>query len=180
MDNSKLISTLLSELKNSPHVHSLIPMGYVPGLPILTIKNDYLCAVIPFLRYKVTGETDKTLVFPIRFLIEYALPQKQIIQFKDFFYDSAFAKVDFGKACGCFRHEAVRNLDRNQYAELKNKVLSDYDKVAQTLIENSEYNVNDEIKMIKHLSMIIEPSLLPIYEFIDSLFYNKYLTGLKK
>lgn len=180
MDNSKLISTLLSELKNSSHVHSLIPMGYVPGLPILTIKNDYLCAVIPFLRYKVTGVTDKTLVFPIRFLIEYTLPQKQIIQFEDLFYDSAFAEVDFGKACGIFRHEAVKNLDRNQYAELKSKVLDDYDKVAQTLIENSEYNINDEIKMIQHLSMIIEPSLLPMYKFIDSLFYNKYLTGLKK
>lgn len=177
MDNSKQISTLMGELKSSSVIRSLIPMGYVASLPILSIKNDNLCVTIPFLRYKITGETDKTLVFPIRYLIEYSLPQKQVIQFKDLYYDQAFAKVDFAKACGLFRHDAVKNLNREQYINLKSSTLRDYDKVVQFLIDDSDYSIDDEKLMIQHLSTIIEPSLIPMYRFINSEFYNKYLNS---
>lgn len=178
MDNSKLISTLLNSLKSSSVVRNFIPMGYVMGLPILSVKNDYLCTTIPFLRYKITGKADRTLVFPIRYLIEYSLPQKQIIQFKDLLYDSSFTSIDFSKACGLFRHETIKKLDKQQYKKLRQITIEDYDKVVQFLIEDSDYTINDEKLMIQHLSTIIEPSLISMYKIIDMQFYNKYLAGI--
>lgn len=59
------ITHLYDELKSRVEVQALIPMGYVPGMPIIAILNDQLVAKVPFLRYKATGEIDRTLVFPI-------------------------------------------------------------------------------------------------------------------
>ena len=65
------ISSLFKSMKSREEVRLLIPMGYIPGMPILTIKNDQLVAAFPFLRYKITGEVDRTFVFPIKYVIEY-------------------------------------------------------------------------------------------------------------
>lgn len=52
---------LIKNLKTNAFIlNSSMPMGYVPNLPILCILNGNLCMKIPFLKYKVTGEIDKT------------------------------------------------------------------------------------------------------------------------
>ena len=84
MNNSALISALYAGIKKRSETRTLIPMGYVPGIPMLTIKNDCLIAIVPFLRYKTTGEKDRTLVFPIRYVLEYSLPELTLVKFADF------------------------------------------------------------------------------------------------
>ena len=52
---------LIKNLKTNAFIlNSSMPMGYVPNLPILCILNGNLCMKIPFLKYKVTGEIDRT------------------------------------------------------------------------------------------------------------------------
>ena len=77
MEKKISVQQILNELKTSQLLlNCLMPLGYVPGLPILQIRNDQLCLMIPYLRYKVTGVADKTQVYPIRFALTLVLPEK--------------------------------------------------------------------------------------------------------
>ena len=56
MDN--IISSFYNDLSKRPELRSIIPIGYNPGIPMLSVKEDNLCLTIPYLRYKITGEKD--------------------------------------------------------------------------------------------------------------------------
>ena len=122
MNNEHLISSLYESFKKRAEVRALMPMGYVADLPLLTVKNDCLVAVVPFLRYKTTGVKDHTLVFPVRYVLEYRLPELSITGFRDLALDPVLGSTDFHRAAGFFRHEAVQHLNREQYAELRNRL----------------------------------------------------------
>lgn len=175
MDSSNIISNLHAGLKHRPEMRVLIPMGYVPSIPILKVENDILCAEYPFLRYKVTGKPDETLVYPIRFTLTYELPEYRVVEFKDLAVDTRFGNVNFNKPCSKFRHEAIRSLDKDAFASLKENTLSGMDKVVAALVNEAPYYYNDEKELVANLSKIIDPALYPFYRALSPEFYNKYL-----
>ena len=98
MDKKICVKEILREVKTSPFLlYCEMPMGYVEGLPILQIRNGNLCLLIPFLRYQITGEVDKTLVYPIRFAVTVLLPEGKVMGYQDLKIHPQFAKVDFTK-----------------------------------------------------------------------------------
>ncbi len=151
-----------------------IPMGYTAGFPILQIKNECLCVMFPFLRYQTTGVVDKTLVFPIRYLISMELPTEKIIGFEDCEYRADFQKIEFDKPVGYFRHDAVKQYNRKQYDAIYLELMDSYDKVANALLGNGTYTYAEEQRMTELLQIMVEPSLLPMYKAIDGDFYHKY------
>lgn len=167
---------VLSGLKKSNFVNACgLPMGYVQGLPILHIKNDRLCMTVPYLKYKITGEVDKTYVYPIKFTVTLSLPENKIIAFKDLEFEPAFKKVAFLKPVGLFRHDAIKHLNKNEYAAKKDELFSQYDRIINALLYSGEYSATDEQRMSELIQLLIEPSLKPIYKALDSDFYNKYI-----
>ena len=170
------ISRLYKELKGRAEVRALIPMGYVPGMPIITVKNDQLVTIIPFLRYKATGEIDRTLVFPIRYTLEYLLPECQLVGFKDLYVDPGYKDYDFEKVIGFFRHEAVRHMDKAAFASFRKDTLSKLDYLVDFLIgENDDFSSLDDQSLASNLQTIIEPFVAKEYASLDIDFYNKYL-----
>lgn len=176
METKNIISSLYNELKKRPEVRALIPMGYVPTLPVLSIRNDELVIVVPFARYKVSGIVDKTMVFPIRYTMDFATPSLQVIGFKDLAYEELYAAVDFNKAAGFFRHEAIKDLDQNSYRELKAKALEGLDKIVDFLIGDYELSEVEDAETKSTLRHIVEPSLKSYYKYIDEDFFNKYIS----
>lgn len=176
MDKKISVSAILKELKTDGFVlHAGMPMGYLPGLPILEIRNEELCLTIPYLKYKVTGQVDKTLVYPIRFTLTLVLPELRVAEFRDLGYQSAFRKIDFTKPVGLFRHEAVKHLTKQAYQQSREELLGCYDKVIAALLYGENYTQEDEARMQELLQMMVEPSLLPIYKELNADFYFKYL-----
>lgn len=170
------IKDVLNKIKTGDFLMACrIPLGYLPGLPILKIKNGRLCLVIPYLKYKITGVVDKTLVYPIRYIITVTLPDIKVIGYSDLKYENTFEKLDFSKPIGLFRHDKVKNLDKKQFQAKKAELMSEYDKVINALIFDDEYYQEDEEKMRQLLQLILEPSLMPIYKALDMDFYRKYL-----
>lgn len=151
-----------------------IPMGYSSGFPILQIKNESLCVTVPYLKYRTTGEVDRTLVFPIRYGISLELPTEKVIGFENYEYKSSFAKIDFDKPVGYFRHDEIKQYNKTQYKELRRELMEEYDKVANTILCNAAYGSSDEKRMAELLQLLAEPSLRPFYRAIDADFYNKY------
>lgn len=170
------ITSLFETIKGREEVRLLIPMGYVPGMPIITIKNEQLVAIVPFLRYKVTGKVDRTLVFPIKYVLEYLIPEAQVVSFRDLSIEKNYANRNFDEVLGFFRHEAIKNLDKRKYTLFKKEILAQYDKLVNFLLCESElFTLNDETALKNNLQTIIEPFILNLYAELDIDFYNKYL-----
>ena len=152
-----------------------MPLGYVSGLPIVSIQGGKVCLKVPFLKYKVTGEVDKTLVYPVKYVITYSIPSMLPVGFEDLSYNEAFRKVNFNEPIGFFRHDAIKTLDKMAYKKKKEELLSMYDKLASALVNNTAYSLEEETAFKDLLGMMLEPSVKPIYQVIDKKFYDKFL-----
>lgn len=175
MNQNTLISTLYSKLRKRQDVNALIPMGYVPNLPLLTVRAEQLIVQFPFLRYKVTGVVEHTMVFPIRYVIEYTLPECNVVKFTDLSTENSFVNTDFDKAVGFFRHDAVKSLDKEAYRQLREDTLALYDKLCLSLIDDGNYTPEDDAELKNNLQTLIEPSVKGFYKAIDADFYDKYI-----
>lgn len=171
-----IISEFFASLKRRPELRAIIPMGYTPGIPMLNVRNDNLCIDVPFLRYKVTGEKDKTLVYPVRYVATYLIPELQLINFQDLAYTEVAEKVDFNKPVGYFRHEAIASLDRSQYNQLRLDTLEAMGKVALSMLGQTPESSEEDRALASLMSVIVEPSLYPFYKLIAPAFYRKYMT----
>lgn len=169
------LKRFLKELKTSPFVLGAeMPMGYSGGIPIFRILNGYLCLSVPFLKYRSTGETDKTLVYPIRYVVTYRLPEMTAAGFEDLSLDPQFDGIDFTKPIGLFRHEEIRHLNKKEYEKKRNELISLYEELADALIYDFDFSAEQQKKMAELIQMLAEPSLRPIYKVIGKDFYNKY------
>lgn len=176
MNNGFSTEALIKKLKTNAFIlNSNMPMRYVPGLPILCILNGNLCMRIPFLKYKVTGEIDKTFVYPTKYVATVTIPEEQIVAFEDLSLQETFAKVSFSDPIGTFRHEAVKELDKPAYKNLRSSLYKEYDKIVESLINGKDYSSADETKFRRLLNTVLEPSLRPFYKAIDKDFANKYI-----
>lgn len=174
---NKTFSTeaLIHDLKTNKFIlHSNITMGYVPGLPILSIMNGNLCIRVPYLKYKVTGEIDKTCVYPIKFVVTISIPEGVIIGIEDLSYNNLFCNIEFNSPIGLFRHDAIKKCNKETYQNLRKELYIEYDKIVGYLINQENYNQDDEKRFKSLFNMIVEPSLFPFYKAIDSDFTNKY------
>lgn len=170
------VAKIIKDVKTSGFFRNTeIPLGYVDGLPIITVKNEKPCLIIPFLKYKVTGVVDKTLVFPIKYYITVSLSDGKIIGYTDLSFEEMFKKIDFNKPIGFFRHEAVKNYSKFEYKEKKQQLYKMYDKIISAMLAGETCDIFDVTDFTELLNIIIEPSLKPIYEALDKDFYNKYL-----
>ena len=151
------IEKFLNEFKNSKAVQAIVPMGYVPNLPIITSVNGELCMRVPMMKYKVTGVVDKTLVYPVKYVYTVTIPDGNVINFENLAYNGAFVNVDFSKPVGTFRHEAVKDMNKAEYGALRSSLFAEYDKMIDFLANNAE------------------PSLKPFYHAIDNNFAARFL-----
>ena len=169
---------LINSLKTNKFIqYSSIVMGYVPGLPILTVLNGNLCLKVPYLKYKVTGEVDKTFVYPIKYVVTISIPEGTIIGFEDLSFNKSYINVAFGSPVGTFRHDAIKNLDKKAYSNLRSILFTEYDKIVNHLAFGKEYSFDDEKHFKALLNVVLEPSLIPFYSIIDNEFASRYITN---
>lgn len=152
-----------------------MPIEYRAGLPILKIVNNQLCVVIPFLKYKITGEVDKTQVFPVMYTITASLPTGKIVGFEDLRFNPEFAGTDFSTPVGLFRHDSIKQLTKQEYVQKRALLFEMYEKIIASILYGEEYTESDDNAFSELLNMLLEPSLKPYYKLIDNDFYTKYI-----
>lgn len=180
MNSNFSTESIIHGLKKNKFIqYSNIVMGYAPGLPILVNINGRLCMKVPYLKYRVTGQLDNTLVFPIRYVVTISLPEGAIVGFEDMSFNKAFSKVEFEIPVGRFRHEAVRNMNKTEYANSRSKLFAEYDKIIKHIVLGGTYSDYDEKRFKTLLNIILEPSLVPFYSAIDSEFVGRYVYPTK-
>lgn len=164
-----ILLNFFHRLHSLPEIKALIPMGYTPGIPALNTVNDELCVEIPFLRYKITGEKGHTLVYPIRYIARYLVPELQLVKFTDLKYAPAAGDINFDKPVGFFPHKPIENYTRRQYNHLRDETLQLLGQKAMCMLGESSCTPADEARLTDKLRAIIEPSL---HQFYKRLFNN--------
>lgn len=152
-----------------------LPLGYTPGLPIFTVRNGDPLLIVPMVRYRITGQVDKTLVYPPRFLVTVQLRDLNFVGYTDLSYDQRFQRVDFNAPVGYFRHKAIRHMDREGYNNLRSALYGLLDVMTAAYINNEKVDPLELQRFRQIYATLIEPSLRPFYQAIDKDFYNSYL-----
>lgn len=167
---------ILKSLKTNEFLlNSNIPMGYTPGIPMLSLRNEEPCLIIPFLKYQMTGEIDKTRVFAPRFVVTVAMNEGKVVKYEDLVYDSRFEEVDFRKPVGLFRHSSIRHLKKDDYYKMRSEIYTLLDALSDSMIGKMEFDEMDAMKFNKLFSVLLEPSMKPFYHAIDKSFFETYI-----
>ncbi|MCR4784919.1 MAG: hypothetical protein K6A35_10485 [bacterium] len=169
------VNKLIKDLRHSElYRQCRLPLEYSEGLPMLEKVGQRVLLQIPYLCYRITGQKDRTLVYPLRYLITLELPSGKMVRFADLSLEVRFAKVDFARPVGLFRHEAVRHLNRAQYRQQRSELLKLYGVIAQALLEGNEPGAQHVQQMSDLLKMLLEPSLWPMYVVINEDFCQRF------
>lgn len=171
MSGTRSTTEILAQLKTSKAVMNL-PLGYVNGYPVITVKNGRVCLVVPYLKYKKTGEVDKTLVYPIRYLVTYSVKDGVVTSVEDLAENKGFAGFDFSAPVGYFRHDAIKELTKTAYSEKQSRLYQLYDCFIDALTEKKNFQAKALHEMKELLSLLIEPSLKPVYKTLYPNFYK--------
>ena len=167
---------ILKSLKTNRFLlNSNIPMGYTPGIPMLSLRNGEPCIVIPFLKYQMTGVIDKTLVFAPRFVVTVPMDKGSVVKYEDLIYDSRFEEIDFSKPIGLFRHSSIRHLKKDEYNKMRNVLYALLDGLSNSMTGKMEFDEMDAMKLNKMFTVLLEPSLKPFYHAIDNTFFETYI-----
>ena len=167
---------ILKSLKTNEFLlNSNIPMGYTPGIPMLSLRNGEPCLVIPFLKYQMTGEIDRTRVFAPRFVVTVVMNDGKVVKYEDLMYDSRFEEIDFKKPIGLFRHSSIKHLKKDDYNKLRNDIYALLDALSDSMTGKMEFDEMDALKINKLFSVLLEPSMKPFYHAIEKTFFETYI-----
>lgn len=150
------------------------PLGYSQGLPLLDVVQGDLCLIIPFLKYKVTGKVDATLVYPIRYTLTLNLRTWQVVGVEDLQTNPKFAGTRFGDAISTFRHQALIGYDKTAYGKLLDELYEAYDEVVHAMLKQ-ERAMEAEERLREVFAILLDPALLKTYQLLSPSFYEKYL-----
>lgn len=171
MDN-KTIKSFVEMIRKSSIARSLIPMEFISGLPILSIRKGEICITIPYYRAKIQPE-DKTLIYPLEYSITALWSNGTIVDYKNFNFVPAMKKLDFSRPTGTFRHEEVKKLNKQQYMELKNELFSCYDEYLTCIEQKKAFGGSERMKEL--FNIIMEPCQKPMYMLIGRKFFEEFL-----
>ena len=151
------------------------PLGYTHGLPMISHRNGTSCLVIPYLKYQMTGQVDKTRVFPPRFVVTVIMNNGCVVKYEDLAFDYRFQKIEFNKPVGLFRHAAIRQLNKEGYLRMRGQLYESLDRLGGSMMGDWEFSENDSMTLSRLISVLLEPSVKPFYHAIDKIFYETYI-----
>lgn len=168
----KTIKSFMEMIRKGDVARSLIPMEFISGLPIISLRRGEVCITIPYYRAKLQPE-DKTLIYPLACSITALWPSGMIVDYKNFNFLPSMKKLDFSKPTGTFRHEAVKHLNKQQYMELKDKLFDCYDEYLECIVGKKPFD--NSLIMKELLSTIMEPCQKPMYMILGRKFFEEFL-----
>ena len=175
MEVMKTEEIIRSLKTNTFLLNSNIPMGYTPGIPMLSLRKGEPCLVVPYLRYQMTGEVDKTRVFAPRFVVTVTVKNKIVVKYEDLMYDSRFEEVNFSKPVGLFRHAAIRHLKKDEYRKMRSQLYGLLDRLGSSMTGELEFDEMDSLALTRLIGTLLEPSVKPFYHAIDKSFFETYI-----
>ncbi|MCD7715857.1 MAG: hypothetical protein LUI39_05335 [Lachnospiraceae bacterium] len=171
MDETRKMNTQIGDFA----LNCRMPLQYRPAMPLFGKCGGKVFLTIPFNYYKITGVSDKTEVYPVRYAVTITLPDKTPVKFEDLSMSETFQTADLTKPVGYFRHDSIKDLSAVEYRELEEELYMLYNKKIEKLLSGGEENPEEERKFSGILRRILPPSLYSQYRALDPDFYYTYL-----
>ena len=168
------IQEFIKKIKLNNAVRENVPMGFGMGYPMLDIKVDRLLISVFYYR-SVVRPADKTLLMPPEYMLTFEYPSGKLVSFESLRMDARFAKVEFAKPVGLFRHEAIKHLTRNAYQEQREELFNMLNLLIASLGDEGEFTQDDEKKLSDLYTMLTEPGLYPFYRYMSPRFFDRYI-----
>ncbi len=171
------IIDIINDLKSSDFLLNCnMQMGYAPGLPMLTRRVEKPCILVPFLRYQIVGQVDRTRVYPPRYVVTLTAKEGRVVAFEDLAFDARFAKINFHQPVGFFRHPAVQILDKNEYQAKRHELLALINKLRCSMLDAKvTFNGADAARLNKLYALLLEPSVKPFYHALCKEFFERHI-----
>ena len=168
------IQEFLKKINTGSAVRENIPMGLGMGFPVLNITGDRLLVSVFYYR-SVLRPNDQTLLMPPEYKLTLDYPSGKLTSFENLRLDPRYAKVNFDKPLGMFRHEAIKHLDRDGYKKAKEDLYDALNRLIAFLGDEGEFTKEDEEKLSGLYTMMTEPSLHPFYRSLSPQFFERYI-----
>lgn len=149
----------------------MIPMELSPGWPAISIKSSTICVSIPFLRTQLT-EDKKVALFPLSSLLVLTWPNMAIAEFSVLKFKKEYSAIDYTKPVGVFKHEAIKDLNKKEYAEKRDELYSFYDELIDCIVNKKDFKREAEMREL--FQLLMEPSLYPMYKHLFKNFFEVY------
>lgn len=168
------LKDFLKRTNNGPVVRSSVPMGYGRGLPLLNIVGDRLLVTV-FYYKSIPRPNDQTLLMPPEYLLSFDYPSGRLVSFEALRLSPRCKNVNFSRPVGTFRHDAIKNLNRDQYQAKKDELYAYVDKLIANLGDEGEFTDADEASLCELYGLLTEPSLIPAYRMAAPQFAARYI-----
>lgn len=169
-----LIQDFLKKINTNSVVRENIPMGLGMGFPVLNITGDRLLVSVFYYR-SILRPQDQTLLMPPEYTLTVDYPSGKLISFENLRLDARYAKVNFDKPAGTFRHEAIRHLDREGYRKAKEDLYEALNRLVAYLGEEGDFTQQEEEQLSQLYGSMTEPGLHPFYRALSPQFYTRYI-----
>jgi hypothetical protein len=149
----------------------IIPMELSSGWPIISIRGGRTCVTIPYFRTQ-RGAEGKTYLYPLSYTITRTWPDGAVIEFASLRYKKEFRGLEFGKPVGIFKHEAVKDMTKEEYEGKREQLFAYYDELLQRIEMGEEFTHGEEMQSL--FQTLMEPSLYPMYVRLSKGFFTQY------
>lgn len=161
----------ITRLNKSEIRKLLIPTECVSGWPYVSIKNGKICVSVPYFKTRSAGN-GKFYLFPLSHSLTLTWDNGVVVDFTRFSFTKDFKGVDYAKPVGTFKHEAIADMAKEEYAKKREELFNCYDELISCIEQKKEFP--HEAQMREALSLLMEPSLLPFYRRLNAKFFDKY------
>lgn len=176
-DESRTLKAYKKFKKNNLRF-KLVPLDSSPSLPIPIIINRKL--LLSFFFYTAKNKKDKKEKFKIyrpnsRMMIE--IQSSRIVYYRDYNLLDKFPEYPWNEPIGEFPHDEISTLTLQRYNQMKDNLLSDYDRYFDLLQGDNQDDVFRK-DFSEKFYKLCEPCLLEFMRKID-IKYFKWLDGME-
>lgn len=170
----KTIQEFIRQIGTGEAVRSLIPMGFGMSYPLLRTEGEHLLVTVFYYRSKVKPQ-DKTELFPPEYVLTFDFPSGRLMTFETLRVDPRCRNIAFDKPAGLFRHEAIRDLNRDQYRAKREEFYESLNGLIAYLGGEGSFSAEQEQTLSELCTLLYEPPLYPFYRTLARPFFERFV-----
>lgn len=167
----RTMEQFIEEFMRSDIRRMIIPMELRCGWPAVTVRNSEICVILSLFR-AVPAKEKRMYLYPLCQSLILRWKDAKLISYRNLVYEKEFAGIDLTKPAGYFRHEAIKDWDKQTYAQNRTLLFEYYDRLIECVTDKKVFEEKEEMSQL--LGTMMEPALLPMYRKVAPKFFTSY------
>lgn len=165
---------LMSEVRQMPLFHQLIPQEAGVGWPIPLMREGRAYVKLPFFGISRDHVKRQTLLFPPFATLTLNWKNKKPVEYVNLRFRRLWPEEVLARPAGVFPHPAIVEMAKDQYLAARNELLSMYDELFETMEKGERPEPKWATRFGSLLRLLVETSLVPFYRQLGPHFYELF------